>query len=211
MSTILEDKLWHYPSLVITEAQLAQLLSGTSDSYQARIKRAVAKQQLIRLKRGVFLLGKRLVSKTVSLFELAQFIDGLSYISFESAMSYHGLIPEAVYMTTSACISRNKLFKSVAGDFVYYKLPMKNFFIEVKYVEVGENQFLMASPWKALLDYIYCDKFDWKNFSSILESLRIEDEMLPKITKTHLENLKSYYHSKRMNIFIDNISGDLMT
>ncbi|OGT25607.1 MAG: hypothetical protein A3I77_04840 [Gammaproteobacteria bacterium RIFCSPLOWO2_02_FULL_42_14] len=210
MSTVLEDKLWHYPSLVVTESQLAQLLGGTPDSYNAKIRRAVANGHLIRLKRGVFCLGKKLALKPISTFEMAQFIYGPSYVSFESALSYHSLIPEAVYMTTSACILRNRVFNSLHGNFSYSCLPTKNFFIEVEYVESGENQFLMASPWKALLDYIYHNKLDWHDFSPVLGSLRIEDDALPKISRMRLQNLKSYYHSKRINIFVDAIPEELI-
>lgn len=211
MSTLLEGKLWRYPSLVVTESQLAQLLGGTTDSYSARINRAVAKGQLIRLKRGLFCLGERLDSKPMSSFEIAQFIYGPSYISLESALSYHQLIPEAVYMTMSVCFLRNKRFENTVGHFLYHRLPLENFFIGVDYVEQGENQFLMASPWKALLDYIYCRKENWHDFSPVSGSLRIEEGAFPKITRTQLENLKKYYQSKCMNIFIDAIPGELIT
>ena len=193
MSTLLEKKLWHFPAPTVTESQLAQLLGGTADSYSARINRAVAQGQLIRLKRGVFCFGKRLASRSLSFFEMAQFIYGPSYISFESALSYHGLIPEAVYMTTSACVLRNKKFENTLGRFSYNRLPTENFFIGVDYVEQGDNRFLMASPWKALLDYIYYRKENWRDFSPIEESLRIELSELPKITRIELSNLKKYY------------------
>ncbi|MCX7121420.1 MAG: hypothetical protein NTZ67_06565 [Gammaproteobacteria bacterium] len=210
MSTLLEDKLWHHPALVVTESQLAQLLGGTADSYSARINRAVTKGQLIRLKRGVFCLGKRLAAKSLSLFEIAQFIYGPSYISFESALSYHGLIPEAVYMTTSACILRNKTFRGSLRDFSYNRLPVDKFFIGVDYVEEGNNTFLMASPWKALLDYIYARKENWPDFSPVEGSLRIESSELPKITRTKLIDFKKYYRSSRISLFVDVIPKELI-
>ena len=126
-------------------------------------------------------------------------------------MSYHGLIPEAVYATTSASILRNKTFETALGNFYYERLPTKNFFVGVDYVEQGKNLFLMATPWKALLDYIFCHKENWNDFSPVEESLRIEPEELPKIERTQLENFKKYYHSRRMNIFIDAIPGEFIT
>jgi len=210
MSTLLEDKLWHFPAPVATESQLAQLLGGSADSYSARINRAVATGQLIRIKRGIFSLGKRLAARPLHSFEIAQFIYGPSYISLESALSYHGLIPEAVYMTTSACILRNKTFRNSLGDFSYNRLPINNFFIGVECIQEGDNQFLMASPWKALLDYIYCRKENWCDFTPVEESLRIELSELPKITRTELINFKKYYHSKRISIFIDVVPQELI-
>ena len=210
MGTLLEDKFWHYSAPVVTESQLALLLGGTADSYSARINRAVAKSQLIRIKRGVFCLGKKLAAKPLSLFEIAQFIYGPSYISLESALSYHGLIPEAVYMTTSVCILRNKTFRNPLGDFSYNRLPLENFFIGVDYVNQSDTSFLMASPWKALLDYVHCRKKNWYDFSPVEESLRIEPSELPKITRAELTLFKKYYHANRIAIFIDAIPEKLI-
>ena len=143
MSTHLENTLWKNPSAYLTEDQLAHFLGGTADSRYARINRAVTEGHLVRIKRGLFYLTERLSLKRPSTFELAQFIYGPSYISLESALSYHQMIPEAVYMTTSVTIKRNKEFKTPLDSFVYYRLPTDNFFVGVEHVKEADHQFFV--------------------------------------------------------------------
>ena len=65
-----------------------------------------------------------------------------SFISFESALSYHGLIPEAVCEVTSSChLSKKKRFETSIGIFSYTHSPVKPFFLEVEKDE--ESGFLI--------------------------------------------------------------------
>ena len=54
-------------------------------------------------------------------YRLANTICSPSYLSFEFALSYHGLIPEAVYNFTSATFEKKKKkeFKTPFGTFTY--------------------------------------------------------------------------------------------
>lgn len=210
MSTLIENKLWKNPLLYLTENQLAHYLGGTEDSVDARIRRAVEKKLLIRAKRGLYYLGERLAARWHHPFELAQFIYGPSYISLESAMSYHQLIPERVYAVTSATGKRNKEFNSSGQIFSYQTLPAENLLIGVEHVREGDYQFLMATPWKAILDYIYCHKMDWDSVDPLEESLRIELEDLVKIRYSDLMQFQVFYHSGRMDRFIENIPPGLI-
>lgn len=205
MNTALANNLWRYPSAYITEDQLAQYLGGSADSRYARIRRAVQDGYLIRLKRGLYQLGERFSPKTSHPFEAAQLIYGPSYISLESALSYHGLIPEAVRVITSTTMKRQNAFKTPFGLFAYHTLPVNNFFIGVNYVKENNYTFLLASPWKALLDYIYCYKKKWTGLEPLAESLRIDLDDLPKISSTDLEQLKNFYQRENINHFIKHL------
>ena len=210
MSTLIEQKLWQYPSVYITEDQLDQILGGTSDSRNAHIQRAMKKGLLIRLKRGLYYLGERLATRRPSTFEVAQLLYGPSYLSLESALSYHGLIPERVYTTTSVTIRRNNTIETPLGIFTYNKLPVENFFTSVERVKEDERTFLLASPWKALLDYIYCYKKQWRNVEPLQESLRIELEDLPKISQQELEQLDHFYKRKNVHDFIKHLPKEFI-
>src|SRR3989339_1153175 len=161
MSNKLQQLLRQYPSSAITEDELAQLLGGSPDSRHSLLSRAVKNTLLIRLKRGLYCLGESLRQRPIQSFALAQKIYGPSYISLESALSYHGLIPEAVRTVTSVSIKRNKNFSTPLGDFSYSHLPTDNFFIGVQRITNGRDSYFMATVWKALLDYIYCYKHNW--------------------------------------------------
>lgn len=205
MNELLTNILWRNASVYMTEEQLAHLLDGTPDSRYARLHRAVAKGQLLRVKRGLYCLGERLAAQqNAHPFELAQLVYGPSYISLESALSYYGLIPEAVRVVTSVTTKRNKKFLTPLGEFSYRRLPTNDFFLGVNFCQDGNNKFFMASPWKAILDYIYCYKKEWHTLTPMVESLRLDVENLPKISKEDLLRLKEFYHCKRIDRFIAN-------
>lgn len=205
MSLSLERRLRQESRIYYTDTELKVLISGTIDSQKAIIKRAVSEGLLIRLKRGLYYVSNEITQKKPHSFELAQFIYGLSCISLESALSYHGLIPEAVYTTTSVTIKRSKTFHTPLGEFDFKKAPTKNFLVGVNRVIAGEAKFFIASPWRALMDYVYCYKKSWDSLSALEDDLRISPEDLPKITKSMAQDLKSYYHNKQINFFVNKI------
>lgn len=68
-----------------------------------KIARMVQEGKLILIVKGLYE-----TDKTVSGYLLAGSIYGPSYLSFEYALSYHGLIPEAVYVMTCATFEKKK-------------------------------------------------------------------------------------------------------
>ena len=158
MSINLERTLRRQQKSFYTDTELRALLLGTLHSKKAIIKRAVQQHLLIRLKRGLYCVNSEISRKKLHSFELAQFIYGPSCISLESVLSYHGLIPEAVYTTTSVTIKCSKSFKTPLGIYDFHKVPTENFLIHVNRIEINHSLYFMASPWRALLDFIYCYK-----------------------------------------------------
>jgi predicted transcriptional regulator of viral defense system len=88
-------------------------------------------------------------------FLLANQIFGPSYVSFDSALSYYGLIPERVYEITSATIRASKRFATPGGSFSFIRLPLPYYSFGIQSLEiVREQHILIASPEKALFDKI---------------------------------------------------------
>jgi len=205
MPLAFERKLRQQPRAFCTDAELQYLLPSSTDARKAVIKRAVAQGLLIRIKRGLYCIAEEIGLKKINSFELAQFIYGLSCISLESALSYYGLIPEAVYTTTSVTIKRSKKFSTPIGEYDYCKVPSENFLIAVNRVEFEGIVFFIASPWRVLTDYVYCYKKDWDSLLDLENDLRLSVEDLPKVSSLLAENLKDYYRNKRVDAFIDTI------
>lgn len=202
----LEHKLRQLPRPFLTDIELGAILGGTAASQYGKIKRLLAQGTLIHLRRGLYALNKDLGHiKDHHPFEIAQFIYGPSYISLESALSYHGLIPEAVYTTTSVCIKRSKNFNTPLGNFSFQSMPITEFYTQVAHINENGYQFLIAEPWKAICDYVYCYKKDWHNLSPLYDSLRIELENLPILKDNEAQALDDYYHHKRLHRFIKGI------
>jgi hypothetical protein len=201
MSTLalkLRDEL---PTDVFTDTEVVSLLDGTPDRRYGLVKRAIADGDLIQVRRGVYSLGQRFQRQPLNLFELAQKVYAISYISLESALSYHWWIPEAAYTVASVSLKRSTSFETPVGLFSYTRIPRFNF-IAVERVKEGNSIFLMSSPTKALIDYVLAQKIDVRNPIRFLESLRIDREYYRQIDFKQLSELSNTYQNARVTAFV---------
>ena len=130
----------------------------------------VKEGKLIRLKRGWFCVNPKYSKKNINHGVVANILyEGPSYVSIETALSYYGLIPERTMGMTSVVTGRSKTFRTPIGWFSYKSIPEDLFPIGVRSVE----GYLMASPEKALCDYLYTRKdlriYSPKTLASYLE------------------------------------------
>jgi hypothetical protein len=205
---LLEQVLKYNQSGLVTATELKTRLKGTSDSRYGLVKRAIRKGDLINVRRGLYTVNKKYTRKEVNKFELSHRIHGPSYVSFESAMSVHGWIPEAVYTTTAASATRNLEFNTPFGVFSYMKLPKRNFFVGVDRIKNSNDSIsLLASPWKAFLDYCYAYK-QVSDLKDIFASLRIDVGELPIPSNFELDNYVHYYKRANVNKIIDAIKKE---
>jgi predicted transcriptional regulator of viral defense system len=135
------------------------------------LSKAIHKGYLIPIRRDLFLIKKGQHS-VVNSFELAPLIYGPSYISFESALSYHGWIPEAVRTTTCATVKRAKEFETSLGVFSYEHIPIEAFSFGIEQHDQGSLILFIASPVKALADVVYARKRIWTSIHDLSEDLR---------------------------------------
>lgn len=189
----------------LTQTELKFLFDRTKDSRFAKVKRAVANGLLIRIRRGLYCLNKAVAREKPHPYVLAERIYGPSIISLESAMSYHGLIPEAVKIITSVTGRRRNYFRTPLGDYSYMTVPSKNLMCSTQRVIDGDAVYLMASPWRAITDYVYCYKKNWRNIDPLVESLRMEVEDIPKLTQKEANLLIEYYQHNRVTRFLTGV------
>ena len=194
----------------LTDIDLDMLLDGSPDSRYGRVKRLIQQGKMLHIRRGLYYLTEIQGAVKPHPFELAQYIYAPSYISLESALAYHQLIPEAVYVITSACARRSKKFNTPIGVFSYLHLPAENFYTEVELITENNYRFMVAKPWKAICDYIYCYKKNWDNLLPLMKSLRINRDDLPALQEKEIEILENYYHHSRITRFLKNITRDLL-
>ncbi|MBI5606639.1 MAG: hypothetical protein HY879_25190 [Deltaproteobacteria bacterium] len=142
--------------------------------HRRRLNEWQEKGYLSKIIKGYYRFSDGILNENV-LFEIANRIYPPSYVSFEMALSFYGLIPEAVYGTTSATTRRTRSFATPIGEFIYRTLTPRLFF-GYRIVEYQNGKhFNMASPEKAILDYFYLTPSlkDPEGF----ESLRINREV----------------------------------
>lgn len=106
-----------------------------------------------KLRRGYYIFADTTLDED-TLFFIANHLYAPSYVSFESALSYHGLIPEGVYTVTSASGKKTAHFVTPVAAFSYRHLKPELLF-GYDLVEHHERRSKIASIEKAVLDYLY--------------------------------------------------------
>jgi hypothetical protein len=146
-----------------------------------KISRMVASGELLSLRRGLYLRDP-----AVNPISLASAIYGPSYVSFETALAWHGLIPERVEEIVSATLKRATFFEAKAGRYRYRPVPVRVYPIGIERVEDASLPWLLASPTKALCDTIAKEAGirSLQDVASWLESMRME--ALPAIDPAQL-------------------------
>jgi len=210
MNKLTEQVFGLMPWGQFTSQDVATLFPGSEDRRFGLVKRSIARGEIIHIRRGLYCLAPKYQKKSMNLYALAQHVYGPSYVSLESALSWHGWIPEAVHAITSASFKKSKEFKTPLGVFSYDRIPQEVFYTEVKRLtDESRNVFLMASPLKALADYVYVRKKDWTGIEPVVSSLRIEPEEFEQVTRDTLDGLISNYSNSRVKRFIEGIGKDL--
>ncbi|MFA7671934.1 MAG: hypothetical protein WCY53_06745 [Sphaerochaetaceae bacterium] len=176
------------------------------------IKRAVAAGDLIIIKRGVYALAPEYRKETLNPYYAAQIINGPSYVSLETALSEHGLIPESVHAITCVANKQARDFNTSVGYFSYSRVPQKILYCGVSR-EVDQNGYawMLANPVKALADYVYTHKKDWISSKDVAGSLRMEIEDIFDFKKSDFEDIFDNYTNKRVLAFLKGLYSEIFT
>ncbi len=198
---------------IFTDDQLSRLVEGPSERRYYLVNRAIKAGELIRLRRGLYVLADRYRSQPCHPFALAQMLEPGSYVSLETALAFHGWIPEAVY-TTSSIVPRRKsknVEHELMGRFTFHPMAVqRGYFLEmVQWVQLSGQSILVADPLRAMMDLVCLRKVDWQGMEWIEQGLRIESESLSKVTGSDLRALKHVYKHKRVQHFLSELEVSL--
>ncbi|MGI6258811.1 MAG: type IV toxin-antitoxin system AbiEi family antitoxin domain-containing protein [Anaerolineaceae bacterium] len=160
-----------------------------------RINRLVVNKKIFPVIRGLYVDDPNLNGKF-----LASVIYGPSYLSFEYALSYHGLIPELAVVFSSATFMkrRRKRYDTNFGLFTYRDIPRAAYPHCIQLIIEGKFSYQIASPEKAICDHLYTivGIDSHKRLSSLLfEDLRIEESDFNNLNKSFLSFLAIKYQS----------------
>lgn len=198
------------PYPCFSDTELVNILKDSQPAARyGLVKRAIAKGDLIHVRRGLYCLAKH-QQKKPNLFELAHLVYGPSYVSLESALSAHGWIPERVVGITSASLKRSAIFENPLAVFSYARVPKQTFYAGVEIKKENDATIFMALPWTALADYVYVRKKDWQGIKPVIGSLRVDEETIFS-SGFHgvYEGLIQNYKSRRVKNFLKGIGRDL--
>jgi hypothetical protein len=190
----------------LDETQLARLLDGSAARRYGLVNRALQAGELQRLKRGMYILPTPFRQTRLHPFVLAQTLSPTSYVSFETALAWHGWIPEAVYSTASVTSGRKALaFQPEAfGHFEYRPLAIRAgyFLVQVERIELEGQAALVARPFRALMDWVCLRKQPWQGLAFLEEGLRIEPEQLQTVTWAEVGALQQVYKHQYMQVYL---------
>jgi len=202
-----------FTNRIFRASQLKRLLSGSAQSRYNLVNRAIKAKELLRFQRGLYMLNERFRDYSCHPFVLAQALAPGSYISFETALAYHGWIPEAVF-TTASVVSGRK-----SRQFEYQKMGILSFhplaihrkyFLElVNRYQINGQSMLVAKPCRALMDLVCLRKLSWEGVGWLLEGLRIDRESLAAMTNNDIKILELVYKQKRVKSYLSYLSREL--
>lgn len=99
-----------------------------------------------------------------------------SYISLHSALSFYGIIPEAVIQTTAVSSMKKANFENKFGTFTYQKILPELMFGYEKKTFLNKYSLIIASPEKAILDLLYL--YPLYNSEEDIRELRFDEEFM---------------------------------
>jgi hypothetical protein len=152
-----------------------------------KISELVKSEELISIRRGLYIAGRKTDLKMPEPFLIANHLRGPSYVSLESALSYWGFIPERVYEITSITIKTAKKYNTPVGRFNYQYLPSPYYSFGIESIKLTSKQTaLIASREKAVCDKVVLTSGitlrstrQTKDF--LLKDLRMDESMLQKL------------------------------
>lgn len=155
---------------------------------------------LIKLKRGLYETNKNADPLTIANVLLSP-----SYISFETALAYYGMIPERVYAIKSATFKKNKKkeYKNIFGLFLYQDVNLNAYPYDINQIEIDGVKVMMASKEKALLDLlsVISPRNNKKELTDLLfDDLRIDEVLFDELDKYKIIKLCELYSSKTLKI-----------
>ena len=147
------------PLSIFSHEMIYSLLEKSISNVNEKISNLVRNKELIRLKKGFYTFSKLYQTKPINLISVANTLYSPSYVSFDYALSYYGMIPERVSEVTSATSKNEKLFDTPIGRFSYKKVSSVAYSLGIDWIydDVEGGRFI-ATAEKALCDKIKYDR-----------------------------------------------------
>ena len=180
-----------------------------SNIYQ-KINNECKKGILVKIKKGLY---------TDDLYNDKEVIANIcynpSYISFEYALSYYGVIPEFVSTFTSATFGKknNKIYHMKDCTFDYRSVPDEVFPMGILIMKNSKDiSYKIASKEKALCDLLY-SKYPVRSIKDLktllFEDMRIDENEFLKMNVEFIKEIAPLYHSNTLNVLKKYLSKEI--
>lgn len=187
--------------MIVTTSMLKEKFHDYANPLD-KIKRDADKGVIIRLAKGIYE-----TDKNTEPCLLASSILSPSYLSFDWALSFYGLIPERVFAITSASLGlrKNKTFENQFGRYEYTDIPVEAFSGGLTYLENSEYAAKIAMKEKAICDSL-CKWRVVKNVKELKELLfedkRIDEDEFALCDFELMKRLAKLYNKTNLKLLI---------
>jgi predicted transcriptional regulator of viral defense system len=195
------------PGGVFNETVVLNLFPDrTQGARELLLDRALKAKEILRLKRGTYVLAPVYRKTDAPPFTVAALLLSPSQVSLETALAYHGLIPEAVYQVASVCTRRSRMLDTPLGVFSYHCVPTNDPRAGVEAVTFPTHFWAyVATPLRAIADMVYLNRaVTWRKdgVAYLFESLRIEELDLQEMDFNRCAEITSTFRSRRVKEFL---------
>jgi predicted transcriptional regulator of viral defense system len=177
---------------------------------RVKINDMLKKKEIVRIKKGLYILGEPYSKNPFYLETLSNLIYGPSYISLEYALSFYDMIPEKSEIVTAVTNKRNKVFNTPVGCFSYRYINPDLYADGVTLLSLDEkHNILIASREKTVADILYfTDRIEniAELKSYLFDNLRIEETEIMKLKKNDIKRLAKTYGGNVM-LFLKFLEG----
>ena len=172
-----EQRLAEQGVKIFNSLELRRACNMTPASCRIWLIRQIQKGIILPLKRrrGLYCFAGTLPHD----WQIANRLYNPSYISLETALSYYGSLPEAVYGVTSVTPKITRTFEA-RGKIFYYQKIKQEAFGHFRPLAVEGQTVLIAEKEKALADYLYFVHLGKKTLNDRLRIGKIRKSFLKK-------------------------------
>ena len=149
------NELGVFKNIPVQTSAIASLYPNIT-SANRKVANLEKEGRIIRLKRGMYVVNPNESGKLLSLGLIGNLLYGPSYVSMLTALREYGLIPERVEVIESMTTHLTVSFENPVGTFEYHHCAKDYYSIGITQREEEEVTYLIATPEKALCDYIVC-------------------------------------------------------
>ncbi len=139
---------------------------------------------IYRLKKGLYIVKKN----KISVYRIANELYTPSYISLDTVLSIYSIIPDLVLNIYSVTSNDKKTFHNDYGKFIYKTLKKEYFSFGFKKQWKGNNTYYIATPEKALLDFLYFK----------MREIKLSQNLISQVIQWNINKLKE---ENKKNIF----------
>lgn len=165
---VLEERGLH----IVTASEFSRIFHTSLTRTQYFLETYTNQGLFVRLKKGLYAVRSSYPSEE----EIANALYQPSYLSFEYALARYNIIPEMVYVVTSATTKPTRRFEIEEKPFEYLTIKKKAYTGYVPVKEADKRMILLAEPEKALVDYLYFVSLGKKSSNDRLNVTRLDKE-----------------------------------